>query len=162
MKEMIQKKMQESKKSDKGFSLVELIIVIAIMAILVGIVGTQVIPYLNKSKQAKDQQVLNSFCTAAVSAYSMNAEEIDTDSDIVVYAFGDMGEDSTEGMLADAIAELTGYDAIDDASLVSNEGKDAKDVYIEYDFDGKTVTVYFVDTVGSGSDVGISSVTSNL
>ena len=43
-------RLQAKKKDNKGFSLVELIIVIAIMAILVGVVGTQVVPYLNKSK----------------------------------------------------------------------------------------------------------------
>ena len=51
-------KAKNEKKDNKGFSLVELIIVIAIMAILVGIVGTQVVPYISKSKVAKDQQVL--------------------------------------------------------------------------------------------------------
>ena len=66
-------KAKNEKKDNKGFSLVELIIVIAIMAILVGIVGTQVIPYISKSKVAKDQQVLNSISTAAVAAYSENA-----------------------------------------------------------------------------------------
>ena len=66
-------KAKNEKKDNKGFSLVELIIVIAIMAILVGIVGTQVIPYINKSKVAKDQQLLNSISTAAVAAYSENA-----------------------------------------------------------------------------------------
>lgn len=41
------------KINNKGFSLVELIIVIAIMAILVGIVGTQVLPYIDKAKKRK-------------------------------------------------------------------------------------------------------------
>ena len=45
-----QKKLANRKKDNKGFSLVELIIVIAIMAILVGVVGTQVIPYIEKSR----------------------------------------------------------------------------------------------------------------
>lgn len=67
-----QKKLTNRKEDNKGFSLVELIIVIAIMAILVGIVGTQVIPYISKSKVAKDQQVLNSISTAGVTAYSEN------------------------------------------------------------------------------------------
>ena len=71
----LQNKLKKANKDNKGFSLVELIIVIAIMAILVGIVGTQVIPYLGKSKAAKDQQVLNSFSTAAVTAFSENAEK---------------------------------------------------------------------------------------
>ena len=61
------------KKDNKGFSLVELIIVIAIMAILVGIVGSQVLPYLNKSREAKDQQILSGWVTGALSAYSSNA-----------------------------------------------------------------------------------------
>ena len=63
------------KKDNKGFSLVELIIVIAIMAILVGIVGSQVLPYLTKSREAKDQQIVSSWVTAALSAYSANAAE---------------------------------------------------------------------------------------
>jgi len=43
------------KLNNKGFSLVELIIVIAIMAILVGVVCPQVIPYLERSRKAKDE-----------------------------------------------------------------------------------------------------------
>ncbi|MBO6205612.1 MAG: prepilin-type N-terminal cleavage/methylation domain-containing protein, partial [Lachnospiraceae bacterium] len=37
-------------KNNKGFSLVELIIVIAIMAILVGVMAPQLIKYIEKSK----------------------------------------------------------------------------------------------------------------
>lgn len=78
--EMLQNmKAKNEKKDNKGFSLVELIIVIAIMAILVGVVGTQVLPYLNKSKVEKDRQILSSYCTAAVSAYSMVASEISSE-----------------------------------------------------------------------------------
>jgi len=65
------------KLNNKGFSLVELIIVIAIMAILVGVVGTQVIPYLENSRKAKDLQILSSWNTAAVSSYSTEAGAID-------------------------------------------------------------------------------------
>ena len=59
-------KLQENDK--KGFSLVELIIVMAIMAILVGIVASQVLPYMEKSRMSKDQQQLSSLCTDIVSA----------------------------------------------------------------------------------------------
>ena len=61
-------KLQENDK--KGFSLVELIIVMAIMAILVGIVASQVLPYMEKSRMSKDQQQLSSLCTDVVSAIS--------------------------------------------------------------------------------------------
>lgn len=68
------------KLNNKGFSLVELIIVIAIMAILVGVVGTQVIPYLENSRKAKDQQILSAWNTAAVSAYSTEAGSLNATS----------------------------------------------------------------------------------
>lgn len=74
--EKLQKRLQEGKKDNKGFSLVELIIVIAIMAILVGIVGTQVIPYIESSRKAKDIQVLSGFLTDAMSAYSSSAADL--------------------------------------------------------------------------------------
>lgn len=67
-------KLHDNKK--KGFSLVELIIVIAIMAILVGVVASQVIPYMEKSRQAKDQQQLSNVSTALVSAISQSPVEV--------------------------------------------------------------------------------------
>lgn len=70
-------KLKAKKKDNKGFSLVELIIVIAIMAILVGIVGTQVVPYIERSRKAKDIQVLSGYCTDAMTAYSSNAATLD-------------------------------------------------------------------------------------
>lgn len=74
----MREEIKNTKKLDnKGFSLIELIIVIAIMAILIGIVGTQVVPYIEKSKQAKDQQVLSSLLTSATTAFASNAELLD-------------------------------------------------------------------------------------
>ena len=103
-------KAKNEKKDNKGFSLVELIIVIAIMAILVGIVGTQVIPYINKSKVSKDQQVLNSFSSAAVTAYAENAETMPTTGTITVNVYGTNTADSPAATLAAAIQKNTGYD----------------------------------------------------
>lgn len=65
-------KLQENDK--KGFSLVELIIVMAIMAILVGVVASQVLPYMEKSRQSKDQQILSSLCTDITSAIAQSGE----------------------------------------------------------------------------------------
>ena len=72
------------KLNNKGFSLVELIIVIAIMAILVGVVGTQVIPYLENSRKAKDIQVLSAWNTAAMSAYSNAAAVVAADANYTI------------------------------------------------------------------------------
>lgn len=70
---------------ESGFSLVELIIVIAIMAILIGIVGSRVLPYIAQAREAKDQQILSGWVTSATSAYATNAADLDDDSyDIVI------------------------------------------------------------------------------
>lgn len=65
MKKRIQKYLSGS---NEGFSLVELIIVIAIMAILVGVVALAVIPYLEKSRESKDLQALDTIASALTTA----------------------------------------------------------------------------------------------
>lgn len=45
------------RKTNGGFSLVELIIVIAIMAILVGVITPQLLKYIEKSRVASDEQL---------------------------------------------------------------------------------------------------------
>lgn len=55
-------------KSNEGFSLVELIIVIAIMAILIGIIALNVLPYMEKSRESKDRQTLDSVYSAFTTA----------------------------------------------------------------------------------------------
>ncbi len=46
----------ELRKNNKGFSLVELIVVIAIMAVLVGVLAPQFIKYVESSRQSTDIQ----------------------------------------------------------------------------------------------------------
>lgn len=75
MKKAIKKYLtQLHENEEKGFSLVELIIVMAIMAILVGVVASQVIPYMEKSRQSKDQQVISALLTDINSAIAQSAE----------------------------------------------------------------------------------------
>jgi type IV pilus assembly protein PilA len=58
------------------------------MAILVGVVGTQVIPYLEKSRQAKDMQIVSAWNTAAMSAYSMNADKVGNKATVTIIVNG--------------------------------------------------------------------------
>lgn len=58
------------KTNNKGFSLVELIIVIAIMAILVGVLAPQYLKYVEKSRRSADLDTLDSVYTACTTAAS--------------------------------------------------------------------------------------------
>lgn len=157
--------MKKERKDNRGFSLVELIIVIAIMAILVGIVGTQVIPYLNRSRESKDQQILNSFSTAAVSAYSLNIDDISgiatSATATAVNVYDSAGASTEAGILADAIIDLTGYDDISDVqdAMTSDRGSSIEDVRITFDPTNHTITVIGVGADGI-TDIGIAGVES--
>ena len=85
------------KTNNKGFSLVELIIVIAIMAILVGVLAPQFIKYVEASRQSTDISAASEY-RAAVEAYVAEKGGTDTpvDSNIDVKI-------STTGIYADGI-----------------------------------------------------------
>ena len=51
-------------KNNKGFSLVELIIVIAIMAVLIGVLAPQYLKYVEKSRVSSDKQSVASVVEA--------------------------------------------------------------------------------------------------
>lgn len=146
------KLLQNMKKKDnnKGFSLVELIIVIAIMAILVGIVGTQVIPYLNKSRESKDLQIINSYSTAAVTAYSSHAESVTSDTTVIIFGSNTDADGKPAKTLEDEILNLTSYDdadALQDA-MSSKAGKTVQAVKITIDLTNKKVTAQAYSDTG--------------
>lgn len=140
-------KLKNRKSNNKGFSLVELIIVIAIMAILIGIVGTQVVPYIEKSKESKDLQLVNSYSTAAVSAYSQEAGKLTSTGSITVEVYKD-GATGDAAILQAKIKELVGYDTL--ATIVgkmgSKTGKEIKGITIVIDPTNHTVTTTAVGT----------------
>ena len=61
------------KKSNKGFSLVELIIVIAIMAILAAAIAPALIRYINKARRADDLTAAGEIVSAANTAMTNEA-----------------------------------------------------------------------------------------
>lgn len=68
------------KNNNKGFSLVELIITIAIMAILVGVMAPQLIKFIEKARVSADQRLLDAIYDAVVYAYVDPDVSADPDS----------------------------------------------------------------------------------
>ena len=64
---------QRFSRNNEGFSLVELIIVIAIMAILAGALAPQLIQYLDQSRKGRDVETAQTVATAVNAALSSEA-----------------------------------------------------------------------------------------
>lgn len=132
----------KKKKDNKGFTLVELVIVVAILAILVGILAPQYTKYVEKSRKAADASNLDNIVTAFKVAASDTEYTIDagkytvtitpSNTTITAAALTTGGTVPTYGELKwnDALKEYTGYDwhsdtnTFGDLKLKSSKWKD--------------------------------------
>ena len=105
------------KMNNKGFSLVELIVVIAIMAVLVGVLAPQFIKYVEKSRQSTDLTNLDSIKQVVV-AYYADKEGTDLPTKVVIKQKSDT--DKTFAL------DITGGTASSDTVLEQGGVKDTK------------------------------------
>lgn len=116
-------------RNNKGFSLVELIIVIAIMAILVGVMAPQLIKYIEKTNVSSDTQLCDSVKTAITTAMMDPAVISNSSNGISSLSNADTGaavssiDDSTDGTVGKEISIILGMDLsnIDDEIKSTNE-----------------------------------------
>ena len=125
-------------KNNKGFSLVELIIVIAIMAVLVGVLAPTYLQYVEKSKKANDvstiDTIVNAVEIAAIDPVVVGAANTDETITITVTS-GGMAITPNTGKWVETIndavsdAKLKSFDSV---SFTATKSKDTGKVVFSY------------------------------
>lgn len=144
MKKRIQKYLSGEKE---GFSLVELIIVIAIMAILIGVIALAVIPYLSRSRESKDLQALGAISSALSSAVANT--QVTTSGDFIYNGKKTgSGADATAtgdaGKVNDEMVDLLGTGS---TKLGSKNATSAK-IRCKFNVSTNTIMVYAASAEG--------------
>ncbi|MFV0465084.1 MAG: type II secretion system protein [Lachnospiraceae bacterium] len=135
------KKIMKKNHNNKGFSLVELIVVIAIMAVLVGILAPQFLKYVERSRQATDIKNVQEVITA-IQIYYADEENAMPTSD-VTYTYGTAPGTDAIGL------------ALTDAGITSTEQKSDAWGVISVKLDVTTTAGTIIITVESDGDEDI-------
>lgn len=136
------------KMNNKGFSLVELIVVIAIMAVLVGVLAPTLIKNVEKSRESTDLQNLDTIRGAVVTTLSDETVAAQIPATSTTYELN-----TTTVQLSGSDAFTTAFNAkIKDSlskvgKLKSGNAVAANHIFVEIDHNS-AVTVYIASTSG--------------
>ena len=130
------------KTNNKGFSLIELIIVIAIMAVLVAIIAPNLTKYLGSSKEKTDQKnadELASQLQTCITEFDTESDttNLGTQADSISITWGEDGATSSDAP-ADFVTMLNQNIT---SSAQSKETGDFGSATITYDADSKVYTI---------------------
>ncbi len=146
----------EKKMNNKGFSLVELIIVIAIMVILVAVLAPQYLRYVEKSRVSSDTQTIVEFINAMQVAAADEDSKLDSSKEYSVKSAANADGITVSGELKTVLGTTLGLmDAasLDNTKFQSEAYKAANcDLQLKYNSTRKVWEVI----EGTGSDVAVS------
>ena len=138
-------------KNNKGFSLVELIIVVAIMAILIGVLAPQYLKYVEKSRVTSDRDIIDTARKALETVASDPDVALSEDKYEVTINKDDgtvLTEGDTDTSFKDAFNAI-----VDKGDTRKFKSKTySQDVTITLTFDGGTPVIEVDDPNGSGTN----------
>lgn len=132
--------MMKKKNNNKGFSLVELIVVIAIMAVLVGVLAPQFVKYVEQSKRSTD--IANAQSIAEGYLADIADGEIETS---VTTASKVVAQGATAG--TNEVVAPSSWNG-----SVATKGSISNGFYVTYDVTAGTCTVYVAGYDVTGSE----------
>ncbi|MBR4719170.1 MAG: type II secretion system protein [Lachnospiraceae bacterium] len=142
---------------NEGFSLVELVIVIAIMAILVALLAPQYIKYVEKSRMETDIEIATSVhdaVTVAMADENIEERPLDGFSDINIEQIGVSGY--TDKPYTEFVATIKSFLQVDDLGTIKNRFKSKaysnEDIKVRVDGATQKVTVTVSSNVPGSVD----------
>lgn len=132
------------KLNNKGFSLVELIIVMAIMAVLIGVLAPQYLRYVERSRVSVDTDLASGLHTAMTTAMldPANAAATDLPARPTAQTAVPVGNPAAGGFWADVMATMGVTNGADLNDQLQSNGAEAAGLEYEVDALGN-VTIYF-------------------
>ena len=144
-------------KNNKGFSLVELIIVIAIMAILVGVMAPQLIKYIEKTNVSSDAQLCDSV-RSAITTSMLDPEVIAaSNSGIPTSTFTGLSSCFASNAFGDSCKEILGVTSESELVTKSSVGSTKANGWKVVIENGNAVTVYLTASDATGKKSASSS-----
>ena len=138
-------------KNNKGFSLVELIIVIAIMAILVGVMAPQLIKWIEKSNVSADAQLCDTVRQAITTAMSDPTVLADT-AYVAPTGSGTLTSicSSAGTIFNSALEETLGCSIGDVDGMIKSNYSSGKASGMTVNIDGSKITVFLTSSDSTG------------